>query len=77
MTATKNYLQKVHKSEYLITYADDNAIGYFKKQGFYKSLRMVPDRWKQYIKHYTGGTLMECYLNPAVDFGTIRDEIKE
>ncbi len=30
------------KVEYLITYADNLALGYFKKQGFSKNCQMVP-----------------------------------
>lgn len=33
MNKLKAYLQKKNK-KYLLTYADNNAIGYFKKQGF-------------------------------------------
>jgi histone acetyltransferase len=42
----------------LITYADNLALGYFRKQGFTKDGRMTIDRWKGYIKDYEGGTMM-------------------
>jgi histone acetyltransferase len=51
-----------------LTYADNNAIEYFRKQGFSKTPRMPPSRWKGYIKDYDGGTLMGCYLNKMIDF---------
>ncbi len=57
--------------EYLLTYADNFAIGYFKKQGFSKEIRMPPERWKGFIKDYDGGTLMECFIHPKIDFNTV------
>ena len=36
-------------------YADNYAIGYFKKQGFTKQVTMDRSRWVGYIKDYDGG----------------------
>jgi histone acetyltransferase len=57
--------------EYFITYADNYAIGYFKKQGFSKTIQMSKNRYKGYIKDYDGGTPMECYIHPSIDFTRI------
>ena len=54
--------------QYFLTYADNYAIGYFQKQGFTKYLTMPRERWVGYIKEYDGGTLMECYIHPAVNY---------
>ena len=54
--------------EYFLTYADNFAIGYFQKQGFSKHVAMPKDRWVGFIKDYDGGTLMECYIHPSIDF---------
>jgi len=54
--------------EYFITYADNYAIGYFKKQGFSKSISMPKMRYQGLIKDYDGGTPMECYIHPSVDY---------
>ncbi|KAL7477601.1 hypothetical protein ACHAW6_003402 [Cyclotella cf. meneghiniana] len=54
--------------EYMITYADNYAIGYFKKQGFTKTIQMPKARYHGLIKDYDGGTLMECYIHPSIDF---------
>jgi len=62
--------------EYLLTYADNYAIGYFKKQGFSKSIKMPSDRWKGFIKEYDGGTFMECYIHPKIDYNNISNMIK-
>ena len=59
--------------EYFLTYADNFAIGYFQKQGFSKTVAMPKDRWLGYIKDYDGGTLMECYIQPNMDFMSTRD----
>ena len=45
--------------EYFITYADNYAIGYFKKQGFTKTINMPKGRYSGLIKEYDGGTPME------------------
>mmetsp|Transcript_11983 Transcript_11983/g.21087 ORF Transcript_11983/g.21087 Transcript_11983/m.21087 type:complete len:558 (+) Transcript_11983:66-1739(+) len=57
--------------EYFITYADNYAIGYFKKQGFTKSIAMPKGRYQGLIKDYDGGTMMECYVHPSIDFTRI------
>jgi histone acetyltransferase len=57
--------------EYYITYADNYAIGYFKKQGFSKSISMPKGRYSGLIKEYDGGTPMECYVHPSIDFTRI------
>jgi histone acetyltransferase len=67
MNHLKYYVQK-DKMEYFLTYADNYAIGYFQKQGFSKNIAMPKDRWVGYIKDYDGGTLMECYIHPGMDY---------
>ncbi|KAL3920664.1 MAG: hypothetical protein SGILL_003145 [Bacillariaceae sp.] len=57
--------------EYFITYADNYAIGYFKKQGFTKNIAMPKGRYQGLIKDYDGGTMMECYVHPSIDFTRI------
>lgn len=57
--------------EYFITYADNYAIGYFKKQGFSKSVAMPKGRYQELIKDYDGGTMMECYVHPSINFTRI------
>jgi histone acetyltransferase len=52
----------------MLTYADNFATGYFKKQGFTAEIHMDPKRWKGYIKDYEGGTLMHCAIAPGVDY---------
>ena len=59
--------------EYFLTYADNFAIGYFQKQGFSKTVAMPKDRWLGFIKDYDGGTLMECYIHPNMNYIMTRD----
>ena len=72
MNNLKVYTQK-EGLEYYLTYADNYAIGYFQKQGFSKHIAMPKERWFGYIKDYDGGTLMECYIHPGVDYTNVND----
>jgi histone acetyltransferase len=60
----------------MMTYADNLALGYFRKQGFTREWRMAAERWRGYIKDYEGGTLVECQIHPAVDYARISDIIR-
>lgn len=62
--------------EYFITYADNYAIGYFKKQGFSKTISMPKGRYFGLIKDYEGGTPMECYVHPSVDFLRVKEMVQ-
>jgi histone acetyltransferase len=37
---------------------------------------MPTERWKGYIKDYDGGTLMECYIHPFIDYSNISSLIR-
>lgn len=79
-TRIMNHLKEHVKTEgieYFLTYADNYAIGYFKKQGFSKTVSMPRAQWKGFIKDYDGGTLMECRINQKVNYLDIRKMIQE
>lgn len=61
------------ESLYLLTYADNSAIGFFKKQGF--SLNPKSRDWIGYTKDYEGGTLMECKLHNSINYLRKKDII--
>ena len=61
------------KLYYFLTYADNFAVGYFKKQGFTKYVTMPREKWAGFIKDYDGGTLMECHIHPSIDYLHIPD----
>jgi N-acetylglutamate synthase-like GNAT family acetyltransferase len=54
--------------DYFLTYADNYAIKFFQRQGFTKNISMPKERWFGYIKDYDGGTLMDCYVHPNMDY---------
>ena len=37
---------------------------------------MPRERWVGYIKDYDGGTLMECYVHPTIDYTAVPETIK-
>lgn len=79
-TRMMNQLKQVVKKdgiEYFLTYADNYAIGYFKKQGFNRQVTMKRERWVGFIKDYDGGTLMECPLSEYVDYTDLPKMIEE
>lgn len=70
-TRLMNHLKEFVKQEgitHFLTYADNYAIGYFKKQGFAKVVSMPRPNWFGYIKDYDGGTLMECTIHYQIDY---------
>lgn len=60
---------------YMLTYADNSAIGFFKKQGF--TLRPLSTSWKQYIKDYDGGTLMEGKIHKQINYLKKRELVEK
>jgi histone acetyltransferase len=58
---------------HFLTYADNYAVGYFKKQGFSKDITLDRSVWAGYIKDYEGGTIMQCTMLRKVDYLAIRD----
>jgi histone acetyltransferase len=78
-TILMNNMKEYAKAEnlrFFLTYADNYAIGYFKKQGFTKSPAMDRDLWFGYIKDYDGGTLMECKIHPLVNYLAVWDTLQ-
>jgi histone acetyltransferase len=60
----------------MLTCADNDAVGYFKKQGFNsQAIRMDPERWVGYIKDYDGVTLMHCLIHPEIDYLTFSETV--
>lgn len=68
MNYFKEYVKSVGDIRYLLTYADNYAVGYFKKQGFSKTMTLDKHIWAGKIKDYDGGTLMECIMLPKVNY---------
>lgn len=70
MNHLKDYVKATSDIMHFLTYADNYAIGYFKKQGFSKDIELPGERWVGYIKDYEGGTLMHCEMLPKIRYLT-------
>ena len=68
MNHVKDYCKDHEKITHFLTYADNNAVGYFAKQGFTKEITLAREVWFGFIKDYDGGTLMECVLHPNIPY---------
>lgn len=77
MNHTKEFARTIDKLTHFLTYADNNAVGYFEKQGFTKEVTLERERWQGYIKDYDGGTLMECVLHPRICYTAIPQMVRE
>ncbi|PSC71001.1 Histone acetyltransferase GCN5 [Micractinium conductrix] len=70
MNWTKHYAREMDGLEAFLTYADNNAVGYFSKQNFTKVVTLEKEKWFGFIKDYDGGTLMECRIHPTLPYAT-------
>jgi len=60
----------------ILTCADNEAVGYFKKQGFNdKEIRMEPSRWIGFIKDYDQVTLVHCQIRPEIDYLNFQEAV--
>jgi len=71
MNSTKAAARDEDGLTHFLTYADNNAVGYFLKQGFTKTITLSRDVWGGFIKDYDGGTLMECVLHPRLPYADL------
>lgn len=68
MNHLKDYVRASSNVMHFLTYADNYAIGYFKKQGFTKDITLERHKWMGYIKDYEGGTIMQCTMLPRLRY---------
>lgn len=68
MNWTKEHARTQDKLSHFLTYADNNAVGYFAKQGFTKKITLPKDWYGGYIKEYDGVTLMEFVIHPRINY---------
>ncbi|KAL1116884.1 hypothetical protein AAG570_005353 [Ranatra chinensis] len=64
-----NHLKEYHiriDIYHFLAFADEFAIGYFRKQGFNKDIKLDSAIYQGFIKDYDGATLMHCQLNPRI-----------
>ena len=75
MNKLKDHAQE-KQLHYFLTYADNNAIEYFRKQGFTKCPTLPETRWKGYIKDYNGSTMMQCTVQQHIRHSTLYGDIR-
>ncbi|KAJ9080053.1 histone acetyltransferase [Entomophthora muscae] len=73
MNHLKDHILKDTNAKHFLTYADNYAIGYFKKQGFTREISLPESVWMGYIKDYEGGTLMQCSMVPGIRYLQVHD----
>ena len=61
---------------HLLTCADNNAVGYFRKAGFSQQIVLPEEIYVGYIKDYFYTTLMECVLRVDINYTRVQDTIK-
>ncbi|KRZ56110.1 Histone acetyltransferase KAT2A, partial [Trichinella nativa] len=79
-THMMNHLKDYHVQKGIydfLTFADEFAVGYFKKQGFSESIHVPKSRYQGYIKEYEGAAFMACKLNPKVNYCFLGPLIKK
>ncbi|KAL3626067.1 DeSI-like protein hag1 [Castilleja foliolosa] len=76
MNHLKQHARDVDGLTHFLTYADNNAVGYFKKQGFTKEIYLEKEQWRGYIKDYDGGSLMECKIDPKLPYTDLSTMIR-
>lgn len=73
MNHLKDYVSGYTNVKHFLTYADNYAVGYFKKQGFTTEITLDKRKWVGYIKDYEGGTIMQCTMVPQVKYLQVQD----
>lgn len=79
-THLMNHLKDYHIQNnitHFLTFADEYATGYFRKQGFSKDIKLPKSAYLGYIKDYEGATLMGCELNPKIVYTQFSEVIKK
>ncbi|KAG5672066.1 hypothetical protein PVAND_002225 [Polypedilum vanderplanki] len=76
MNHLKDYSNQ-QKIRHFLTYADEFALGYFKKQGFSDEIKLAPSIYSGYIKEYEGATLMHCELHPEIVYTQFSNVIRK
>ncbi|KAJ9092781.1 hypothetical protein QFC21_006656 [Naganishia friedmannii] len=78
MNQVKDHVRQAHPTiTHFLTYADNYAIGYFKKQGFSKEITFPRERWVGYIKDYDSANLMMCKMVPRVRYADVHQMLAD
>ncbi|ORY33986.1 hypothetical protein BCR39DRAFT_518041 [Naematelia encephala] len=78
MNSLKDHVRAAHPTiNHFLTYADNYAVGYFKKQGFTKEITLDRSKWVGYIKDYEGGTIMQCTMLPKIKYAEVHQMLAD
>ncbi|KAF0408016.1 Gcn5p [Gigaspora margarita] len=68
MNHLKDHLKDNKGIKYLMTYADNHAMGFFKKNGFTTDITLERSLWMGFIKDYDEATIMQCTMIDKVKY---------
>ncbi|OZJ06190.1 hypothetical protein BZG36_01006 [Bifiguratus adelaidae] len=77
MNHLKDHVTSISPVKHFLTYADNYATGYFRKQGFTTEITFDKSKWVGYIKDYEGGTIMQCSIVPRVRYLDVFDILEQ
>uniref|UniRef100_A0A914C6K3 Histone acetyltransferase n=1 Tax=Acrobeloides nanus TaxID=290746 RepID=A0A914C6K3_9BILA len=77
MNKLKDYYVSQKKIYHFLTYADEFAVGYFKKQGFSMGTTLPKEKYMGYVKEYEGASFMGCQLHPRIVYTEYSNLMKE
>ena len=64
ISSLKDYVRANSPIMHFLIYADNFAIGFFKKQGFTKEITLDKSRYVGFIQEFEGATMMQCSIAP-------------
>ncbi|CAI2165899.1 12442_t:CDS:2 [Funneliformis geosporum] len=73
MNRLKFFMRDVVKIKYILVYADESAIGFFRKIGFTTNITLDKDIWRGYIKDYSKAKLMQSTFVPKINYDETRE----
>ncbi|CAB5151650.1 uncharacterized protein OCT59_009159 [Rhizophagus irregularis] len=73
MNHLKDHLKDNENVKYLMTYADNHAMGFFKKNGFTTEITLERRLWVGFIKDYDEATIMQCKMIPKVKYTRLQE----
>ncbi|CAG8750011.1 21700_t:CDS:10, partial [Dentiscutata erythropus] len=68
MNHLKDHLKDKEGIKFLMTYADNHAMGFFKKNGFTTDITLEKSLWMGFIKDYDEATIMQCTMIDKVKY---------
>ncbi|GBC06965.1 hypothetical protein RclHR1_07170006 [Rhizophagus clarus] len=73
MNRLKHFMRDVVKIKYMLVYADESAIGFFRKIGFTTNITLEKVIWKGYIKDYSKAKLMQSTFIAKINYAKTKE----